>query len=258
MFEHYTEAKQKPMPRWAMLTLVVALVLHLIGLGGFLVYGWWKIDKLDLPKEGVAIAVSAPPPAPPPAKKGSRNKKKNTKKVIKKRKPAELTQAVKLDKPLEEEPDDSDDEGWGDPNGVPGGDPNSTCIPGQMDCDANSLVPAAPPPPPPPPKKEEPKIVPQVALEQQRISGEKNITPDDGTKLAIKRDGKTRIVSTVKMCLSGGGKVNRVQMLKSSGYPSYDSKIKSTMRGWKYRPFKVNGKAVPVCTSVTFIYNQRN
>jgi hypothetical protein len=28
------------------------------------------------------------------------------------------------------------------------------------------------------------------------------------------------------------------------------------MNAWKYRPFMVNGKAVPVCTAVTFIYTQ--
>ena len=26
---------------------------------------------------------------------------------------------------------------------------------------------------------------------------------------------------------------------------------------WKYSPYMVNGKAVPVCTAVTFIYSQK-
>jgi hypothetical protein len=29
------------------------------------------------------------------------------------------------------------------------------------------------------------------------------------------------------------------------------------MRKWKYRPFKVDGTPVPVCTSVTFIYSMQ-
>ena len=257
MFEHYTEAKQQHLPRWAYLTLVAAIGLHVLGLGGFWVYGWWKIDKLELPKEGVAIAVSAPPPAPPPAKKGSRKKKPVDKKVPVKKKPSELTQTVKLDKPVEAQEADIDSDVEGDPDGHEDGVSWSTCT--GPACDPNSPLLNNPPPPPPKVEKaEEPQIVPQVALEQQRLSGEKNIKPDDQTKLAIKRDGKTRVVTTVKMCLSGGGTVNKVQMLKSSGYPAYDSQIKSTMRGWKYRPFMVNGRAVPVCTSVTFIYNQRN
>ena len=32
----------------------------------------------------------------------------------------------------------------------------------------------------------------------------------------------------------------------------------NTIHGeWRYRPYNVNGKAVPVCTAVTFIYSQR-
>jgi len=46
-------------------------------------------------------------------------------------------------------------------------------------------------------------------------------------------------------------------MLKSTGFPAYDSKIQTKIRGeWRYKPYNVNGKAVPVCTAVTFIYNQ--
>jgi protein TonB len=259
MFEHYTEAKTAKLPKWVRLILIASVVLHGLALLAFIIHGWWSIEKLALPKEGVAIAVSAPPPAPPPAKKGSRNPKKkktNTKKVIKK-KPSEMTQSVKLDKPIETAAPDIDSEEYGDPNGSENGVAWSTCT--GPACDPNSpLVNAPPPPPPEPVKKEEPKIVPQVALEQQRIAGNKHVVPSDSDKLAIKRAGQSRVVTTVKMCLSSGGTVNRVDMLKSSGYPAYDQKIKSTMRTWKYKPFRVNGKAVPVCTSVTFIYNQKN
>jgi hypothetical protein len=36
----------------------------------------------------------------------------------------------------------------------------------------------------------------------------------------------------------------------------YDAKIMREMRRWAYRPYTVNGKAVPVCTAATFIYAQ--
>jgi hypothetical protein len=29
------------------------------------------------------------------------------------------------------------------------------------------------------------------------------------------------------------------------------------MRQWAYRPYLINGKPVPVCTAVTFIYSQQ-
>lgn len=110
-----------------------------------------------------------------------------------------------------------------------------------------------PPPPPPPPK---PRVVPQVAVEAQRIAGEKQILPDDSTRMQMQRDGKNQIVATVKMCLSAGGDISSISVLRSSGYPDYDRKIRAKMGEWKYNPFLVNGKPVPVCTSVTFIYRQ--
>lgn len=98
-----------------------------------------------------------------------------------------------------------------------------------------------------------PKVVPQIALESLRISGNKQIHPptDVITKITHSR---RRVVTVVKMCLDMSGNVTTLSMLKSSGYQSYDTKIKSEIHKWKYRPFLVNGKAVPVCTSVTFIY----
>jgi TonB family protein len=68
------------------------------------------------------------------------------------------------------------------------------------------------------------------------------------------KQGEKRLLATVKMCLNRGGSVESVQMLKKSGYAEYDTLILSQMRLWKYRPFKVNGQAVPVCTSVTFVF----
>jgi hypothetical protein len=49
-----------------------------------------------------------------------------------------------------------------------------------------------------------------------------------------------------------------VVQLKSTGFPAYDAKIMSTIRGeWRYQPFLLNGKATEVCTAVTFIYSQQ-
>jgi TonB family protein len=110
------------------------------------------------------------------------------------------------------------------------------------------------PPPPPPPRTVKPHIVPQVALRSLMIRGQRKIVPGLTTKKKIDRSGKRRIIAVVKMCLGTGGRVSRLQVLKSSGFPAYDRKIERTMKMWRYRPFKVNGKAVPVCTAVTFIY----
>jgi TonB family protein len=58
----------------------------------------------------------------------------------------------------------------------------------------------------------------------------------------------------VKVCLDAGGRPSSLKTIKSSGYPDYDRKIRSEMNRWRYRPFQVGGEAVPVCSTVTFIY----
>jgi len=90
------------------------------------------------------------------------------------------------------------------------------------------------------------------------MAGEKNIVPDDVTKTEISRSGKDKLIGSYKLCITADGNIKSVNQLKSTGFPAYDSKIQTTIRGeWRYRPFMVNGKAVEVCTAVTFIYSQR-
>lgn len=68
--------------------------------------------------------------------------------------------------------------------------------------------------------------------------------------------GKTKLVTTYKLCVDAAGAVSKVSMLKSSGLPGYDAKISSTMKTWRYSPYLIDGVAKAVCTAVTFIYTQ--
>ncbi len=254
MFDNYVGAKTQKRRKWVTVLVSVSVALHVVVVLVLLIRGFWVIDKLSPPKRELALAVAPPPPQPPPPPKASK-KKKIDKKVVKRVKPKDTTQPVekKDDEPDVEIEIIDDDEGveGGVEGGVAGGVVGGV-VGGTLEGLPGGMIEKAPPPPPP----QKPKIVPQVAIEQKRIAGEKQIIPDEGTKLQIKRDGKTQIVSTVKMCLSNGGSVSSLKVLKSSGYPNYDRKIQSKMREWKYKPFVVNGKPVPVCTSVTFIYRQ--
>jgi len=113
----------------------------------------------------------------------------------------------------------------------------------------------APPPPPPPPAP--PQNIPPALLEGQRVAGSKLIVPDDATKTKIAAAGRDKIVGSFKLCVTVDGDVASVNQLKSTGFPDYDAKIAAEMRTWRYRPYLVNGRAVPVCTAVTFIYSQK-
>jgi hypothetical protein len=113
------------------------------------------------------------------------------------------------------------------------------------------------PPAPPAPTTPTTQTVPPRLLEQNRIAGDKVILPDDPTKTAITRSQKERVIASLKLCVDVTGKVSQVKLLKSSGFPDYDRKLEAGMNTWAYRPYVVDGKAIPVCTAVTFIYAQK-
>jgi TonB family protein len=108
---------------------------------------------------------------------------------------------------------------------------------------------------PEPPK---PENTTPTALEALRIAGDKNIVPDEATKEQIADSGKSRITVALKICLTDTGAIKAVTVLKASGFPAYDAKIKKTIEDtWQYRPFMVDGVATPVCAALTLIYVQK-
>jgi protein TonB len=250
MFENFENAKHAKMPVWAMPLIIASVAIHVVVFTGMWVKAMWTIEKLEVPKGDISIGVAPPPPPPPPPPPGG--KKPETPKEIKPRKikVTEPVQPVKQEDKPPEVQEESADEG-GEEGGVEGG------VAGGVQGGSLEGVLTAAPPPPPPPKPQAPQNVAPTALEAQRISGEKNIAPDDVTKTEIQRSGKTKIVASVKICLGATGSVASLNVLKASGFPAYDQKIQREMRNWRYRPFQINGKPAPVCTAVTFIYQQK-
>lgn len=108
----------------------------------------------------------------------------------------------------------------------------------------------------PAPPSSEPLNAPPSVLETNRMSGDKNILPDDETKLAIAKAGG-RVVGSFKLCLDTAGAVSSVKPLKSTGFSAYDEKILRDIRTWTYLPYTHDGKVVPVCTAVTFIFTTK-
>ncbi|HEU0034600.1 MAG TPA: hypothetical protein VFQ53_28445 [Kofleriaceae bacterium] len=115
-----------------------------------------------------------------------------------------------------------------------------------------------PPPPPPAPPVSTPatttlRHVAPNALE--RLVGDPAIVPDDATKHAMRDAGATRVIASFKLCIDVAGAVTRVETIKTSSFETYDRTLIRAMRQWKYRPYQIDGKVVPVCTAVTFVYN---
>ncbi len=257
MFEHYKVAKKKKRPAWVIVLVTVSIVAHAGVAAGMLVHSMWAIEKLTPPESRSSLSLGAPPPPPPP--KGSGKKKPDSlkKKIARKKvtdmvQPQEEPEDIKPDEVI----DDSDDgEDFGVEGGVEGGVAGGV-VGGVLGGVPGGTLGGTGGPPPPPPPPEKPQIVPQVALKANFISGDRNPVPPESVKILMTKTGESRTVATVKMCLTVSGGVQSVRLVKSSGYQEYDQKILRSMRGWKYRPFKVNGKPTPVCTAVTFIYRQ--
>jgi hypothetical protein len=107
-----------------------------------------------------------------------------------------------------------------------------------------------------PPSPMPAQLVPPTVLEALRLSGAKAIPPDAATQAQIQRDHRDRIVASLKLCVDATGAVGDVTLVKSSGYPAYDTELHDTIATtWRYSPYLVLGKPVPVCTAVTFIYS---
>jgi periplasmic protein TonB len=246
MFGNFEAAKRRKLPRWAAPLLSAMLLFHVVLFVTMWVKTIWDIEQLERPKNSFDLAIASPPPPPPPPPKGG-VKPKDVTITPKKIKVKDIVQPVKIEKQEVAAPVET-----GDPNGVEGGVED-----GVAGGDLNGVV-QAPPPPPPPPPPAPPQNVAPTALEASRVSGEKNIVPDDMTKTEISRSGKDKLVGTYKLCITADGNIKSVNQLKSTGFPAYDSKIQTTIRSeWRYRPFMVNGKAAEVCTAVTFIYSQK-
>ena len=249
MFGNFKDAKNRKMPKWAGPLLLSAAIFHVALFVGMWAKSIWEIEQLERPKTTVDLAVAPPPPPPPPPPPGGA--KPQTQVITpKKIKVKDIVQPVKIEK--QQQVVEETGSTGGVEGGVEGGQEG-----GVLGGDLNGVMGAPPPPPPPPPPPAPPQNIPPTLLEGSRIAGDKNIVPDDVTKTEIQRSGKDKIVGSYKLCISVDGAVTTINQLKSTSFPAYDSKIQREMRGWKYRPYMVNGRAVPVCTAVTFIYSQK-
>jgi TonB family protein len=87
-----------------------------------------------------------------------------------------------------------------------------------------------------------------------RKSGNERIPAPQSVRVSMMRANESRLVGTIKLCLDTRGHVDRVQVLKSTGYDKYDDVLVDEIRDWRYEPYKVEGEPVPACTVVTIVY----
>lgn len=85
----------------------------------------------------------------------------------------------------------------------------------------------------------------------ERVAGEKAILPD--------RDDRAhgRLEGSFELCLDETGRYENGFVLRSTGSVRYDAKIAKALMAWAFRPYLVDGVAVPICTTIVFIFSSR-
>ena len=118
----------------------------------------------------------------------------------------------------------------------------------------------APPPPPPPPP---PPAPPQnVAADAARGLAHRGREEDRPRRRDEDRDpalGQGQASSAASSCASPStATITSIDAAEEHRLPAVRQQDPARdAREWKYKPYMVNGKAVPVCTAVTFIYSQK-
>src|SRR5262249_16003715 len=109
-------------------------------------------------------------------------------------------------------------------------------------------------PTPAPPPVDKPKNIPMNAIENQMISGEKDIKlPVETKSLMVKQGIRTPLI-IVKVGVNTSGAASSVDVAKGSGFREGDQNIVAHVREWKFKPYTVNGTPVPVCAIKQFRY----
>ena len=125
-------------------------------------------------------------------------------------------------------------------------------------------APAAPPPvetptpapaPRPAPVAEAPHVIQPAQLRALRVAGSDQIDAPEVVQTQMLHDEHKKTSATVKVCIGTAGEITHASLLKSSGYTAFDDHLVASVHGWRYKAHTVDGRAVPACSAVTFVYS---
>lgn len=98
-------------------------------------------------------------------------------------------------------------------------------------------------------------VVDNRVIEGYRIAGNPQIHPSEEVRHTMVLRNQKVARAAVKMCIWRDGTVSSLKLLLSTGFREYDEHLLSSMREWRYRPYRqADGTAVTACTAVVFIY----
>jgi len=279
MFDNLVAA-HGPQGRSRARTVVItaSVIAHAAAIAALAIAAMWRIDKLEFDAPGSRVsALMLPPNSGGGERPAAVIKPRKDPEVVKKVPPPETRQP---DKQIEKEEPTTEQEDEGGPAGVGdaatagdggGGDGKGVgtptgpkcltdrcdggglggeivekkalvCLKGEKLIDGKCVK-----------DKVVAVLSPDVAA-GLRKSGNEQIPAPQSVRVSMMRADQSRVVGTIKLCLGTDGRVDRVQVLKSTGYDAYDDVLVDEIRDWRYAPYTVEGEPVPACTVVTIVY----
>jgi TonB family protein len=94
-----------------------------------------------------------------------------------------------------------------------------------------------------------------TTLQSLLVSGNTNVPPSQAVRDSMIRYHQRSLKATVGVCINTTGVVTRSRMRGGTGYDDYDRKLVATVRDWRYRPYVMDDRPTPACSTVEFIYN---
>ena len=107
------------------------------------------------------------------------------------------------------------------------------------------------------PAPKPPPILPPDVAKGLLLTSTDTIHPPDAVRVDMVHAGKDNVEARLKLCVDEGGHVSSVKLLKGTGFEAYDRHLMSAMNAWRYRPYKVNNIATPMCTVQQVVYRMR-
>jgi len=106
----------------------------------------------------------------------------------------------------------------------------------------------------PPPR---PRTIEASVLAGLRISGETQVHPDEATQRQMVRDGTSRVMAVVYLCIAPDGSVSSTRLMVPTKYPAYDAALVAAVAGWRYQSYRPDGAPVAACSTVRFVYTMQ-
>jgi protein TonB len=235
-FESFlTQDKAKP-KKWRRVTYTLSLAMHGALLIAGTIYSFWHVEEISPPSVTVTFLAAAPPPPPPPPPP----KKKKTE--VKPKVPTEIVQPKPnqiyqpKEKPPEPEEEDDGVEG-GVEGGVVGG-----VVGGTVGADLGNTGPVM--------------VAPNVGTGQRKCDMQNDPQYKPGLPPALNRAGMV-VWGLFKVCVTAQGAVDKVSMIKPAD-PLVNDTWMAKLKSCPYKPYSVNGRAVPFCHPVRLEVRSQN